>query len=125
MDLCEMGSAQDILRFLPLITIWVALAALPAVGLLGKRRGSPSVVVHRKNLELHTRKLLLLSLSILIHLQDVIPMELCLEVEGRHDGTNFFRPKSGGMKEEGPTTEGQYLDPVLQKLRFSGEPTPH
>ena len=35
----EMGSAQYILRFLPFVPIWVALPALPAMGLLGQRWG--------------------------------------------------------------------------------------
>ena len=41
LTLREMGSAQDILRFFPLVPIWVALPALPTVGPLGKIRVIP------------------------------------------------------------------------------------
>ena len=40
----EMGIVQGILRFLSLISIWVAFTALPSVGHLGRIRDSPGCV---------------------------------------------------------------------------------
>ena len=67
MTLHEMGSAQDILRFLTLVPTWVALPSLPVLGLLGKRQGTPGVVFCRANLELQTRNILLQRISVLIN----------------------------------------------------------
>ena len=50
-----MESAQDILRFFPSVNIWVALTALPAVGIIRQIRAALGVVFCRENLELHTR----------------------------------------------------------------------
>ena len=41
LNLREMGSAQDILWFFPLVPIWLALPDFPTVRLLGQIRGSP------------------------------------------------------------------------------------
>ena len=69
-----------------------------------KYGAAPGVVVCRENLELHTRKLLIWSLSALITFQDVEPLELFLEGEGSQYGNHCFRPQSGVVKEEGPAT---------------------
>ena len=55
-------------------------------------------------MELHTRKLMLWNLSVLVHLQDVLPLSLCLKGEWPHQGTHIFWSQSGDMDEEGPTT---------------------
>ena len=57
------------------------------------------MLVYWKTLELHTRKLLLGRLYIFVHLQAVVTLARCLEVEGPQHGTQY-----GGVEEEGPTT---------------------
>ena len=54
------------------------------------------------NLELHTRNYIIRLLSVLVHIQDAVPLSLYLEVEGSHHGTHRLSPNYGGMEEEGP-----------------------
>ena len=88
-----MVSVQDRLLSLPLVPILVALTDL----------ASPGVVVCWKILELHTCKLLLWRLSVLVHIQAVVPLARCLELERTQHGTHSLCPHSGGVEEEGPT----------------------
>ena len=72
-----MGSVQDILQYYPLVTMLVALSTLPAMGILGQRQGIPRCGnPKKKKNELHTIKIMLRSLYVLIHLQAVLPMEI-------------------------------------------------
>ena len=73
----------------------------------------PGLVVCRTNLEIHTIKLLLRHISVLVHFQAVATMLRFLAGEGPQHGTNYFQPQSGGAEEEDPNTLGQFLDPAL------------
>ena len=97
-------SFQDIIQSLPLVPIWVALTAPPEGGILGQIWGSPRYVSLLKKMEIHARKLLIRHLSVLVHLQDVVPLELCLEGEITQHSTNSLWPQSGGIEDEVLTT---------------------
>ena len=97
-------SVKDRLRYPPLVPMWAAPPDLPTVGLLGRIWGSPRCGSLWEKMELHTRKLLLWNVSVLVHFQTVVSLTCCLEREGTQNGTNIFRPQSGGVEEEGLTT---------------------
>ena len=75
-----MASVQDRLRFLSLVTIWVALIALPA-GVFYKKYGvTPGVVVYWKVLEIQAWKLgVLWRIYFIVHIQAVVPIARYLE----------------------------------------------
>ena len=78
-----------------------------------KDGSDPGVVVCRENLELHTRKLLLQCLSVLIHFQDALPLARCLEGERPHRGTHCSQKQYGVVKEEDSTIQVQFFNTAL------------
>ena len=74
-----MGSVQDRLQYLTLITICISLTSLPARESSVKYRATLGVVFCWEYLELHTYKPFLRFIPVLIHIYSVIPLSHYLE----------------------------------------------